>query len=299
MTKKIVFSIMFLVSFCVAGSVFADDIIIQKNESVRGAGATGGIANGGIFFNAGKAGGSGIDHTPGYGPYMIHNAYWSDEAEEWIQPRGTMYSQLFNITHHYDIYWWRADRTGENGSPINWSLSMIIKKNNGNVGIGTMPTEKLSVAGVIESEEGGIKFPDGTIQTTAATVSSVSIIDAGYDALTIGGDYTAEIETNLNNPTIIELNLHHGDLWSKAKWVDTDPVDGFGVVTITYKRYDGSTGIFMNGHTRKIGRLQFGASEAQDFTVYQVIEQQIVITKGETYGDPALNSIIDFTWSAQ
>jgi len=41
---------------------------------------------------------------------------------------------------------------------------------NGNVGIGiTNPGEKLSVAGTIESTSGGIKFPDGTIQTTAAS----------------------------------------------------------------------------------------------------------------------------------
>jgi len=41
--------------------------------------------------------------------------------------------------------------------------------NKGNVGIGTVtPSEKLSVNGIIESASGGIKFPDGTVQTTAA-----------------------------------------------------------------------------------------------------------------------------------
>jgi hypothetical protein len=42
----------------------------------------------------------------------------------------------------------------------------------GNVGIGTTtPAQKLSVSGTIESTSGGIKFPDGTVQTTAAAPS--------------------------------------------------------------------------------------------------------------------------------
>lgn len=42
--------------------------------------------------------------------------------------------------------------------------------NDGNVGIGTTsPSELLSVAGVIESTEGGFRFPDGSLQTTAAS----------------------------------------------------------------------------------------------------------------------------------
>jgi hypothetical protein len=41
--------------------------------------------------------------------------------------------------------------------------------NKGNVGIGTVtPSEKLSVNGTIDSASGGIKFPDGTVQTSAA-----------------------------------------------------------------------------------------------------------------------------------
>ena len=55
----------------------------------------------------------------------------------------------------------------------------------GNVGLGTTtPGQKLTVAGTIESTSGGVKFPDGTTQTTAA-VSGVS-----YPQNAQNGNYT-------------------------------------------------------------------------------------------------------------
>src|SRR4030095_15524120 len=48
----------------------------------------------------------------------------------------------------------------------------IFEDKYGLVGIGTdAPTSKLTVAGMIETTLGGIKFPDGTIQTTAGLAS--------------------------------------------------------------------------------------------------------------------------------
>lgn len=56
----------------------------------------------------------------------------------------------------------------------------------GNVGIGTTnPGQKLTVAGTLESTSGGIKFPDGTTQTSAAALpSSCTVI---YDKLVWDG----------------------------------------------------------------------------------------------------------------
>ena len=65
--------------------------------------------------------------------------------------------------------WPQANRDILFVTGISPTAKMIIGSG-GNVGIGTLtaPSEKLSVAGVIESTTGGIKFPDGTTQITAA-----------------------------------------------------------------------------------------------------------------------------------
>ncbi|MFH1110097.1 MAG: hypothetical protein V1790_13015 [Planctomycetota bacterium] len=49
---------------------------------------------------------------------------------------------------------------------------------NGNVGIGSLGTSKLTVAGTIESTTGGVKYPDGTTQTTATIAGPAG--PAGY-----------------------------------------------------------------------------------------------------------------------
>ncbi|MDD2891691.1 MAG: hypothetical protein PHQ95_01885 [Candidatus Gracilibacteria bacterium] len=51
--------------------------------------------------------------------------------------------------------------------------SQVITVSGSNVGIGTTsPGQNLSVSGIIESTNGGIKFPDGTSQTTTSETSA-------------------------------------------------------------------------------------------------------------------------------
>jgi hypothetical protein len=75
--------------------------------------------------------------------------------------------------------------SGTTGTVPLWSGSTALGDSaivevNGQVGIGTAnPTETLKVAGTIQSTTGGFKFPDGTLQTTAAGVSSINKVVRG------------------------------------------------------------------------------------------------------------------------
>src|SRR3989339_219052 len=75
-------------------------------------------------------------------------------------------------------YSWEKIALGQGGY---WQLPVsgnnIYNTNSGNVGVGTInPSSKFTVNGIIEivGAGSGIKFPDGTIQTTASTATAYS-----------------------------------------------------------------------------------------------------------------------------
>ena len=79
------------------------------------------------------------------------------------------------VTNCYELYLATPTTTGAitNKYGVYQADSGTNNYFNGKVGIGTAsPGQKLSVAGTIESTSGGVKFPDGTTQTTAGTVVS-------------------------------------------------------------------------------------------------------------------------------
>jgi hypothetical protein len=82
--------------------------------------------------------------------------------------------------------------TGFTGSNSFIGDSTIFENKDGLVGIGTdAPTSKLTVAGLIQSASGGFKFPDGTIQITAAVSGLSSIL---HDATLMGnGTFVSQL----------------------------------------------------------------------------------------------------------
>jgi hypothetical protein len=87
---------------------------------------------------------------------------------------------------------------------------------NGNVGVGAEnPQSKLEVAGTVHSSTGGFKFPDGTVQTTAAagTVGAVSVAQPAGNNLTFNlnaeyapvsaGTFTVDTSTKVVGAVVV------------------------------------------------------------------------------------------------
>jgi hypothetical protein len=110
----------------------------------------------------------------------------------------------------------------------------IITQLNDNIGIGIVsPTSKLSVQGMIETTLGGYKFPDGTVQTTAA----ISGLQAVSHDTTLTGDGTAGAPLGLALPLVLSgsaptsalLSVTNTDTNIFASGVRSFSQNGYGV----------------------------------------------------------------------
>ncbi|HEU4388933.1 MAG TPA: hypothetical protein VFV34_14125 [Blastocatellia bacterium] len=102
--------------------------------------------------------------------------------------------------------------------------SVITEDKSGNVGVGTtLPASKLTVAGVIESLSGGIKFPDGTVQTTAG-LSGLQTISHNS---TLAGSGTSVSPLGVAVPLI--LNAAAGDIALECNGGNRDSLPGVAI----------------------------------------------------------------------
>ena len=113
--------------------------------------------------------------------------------------------------------------------------SIIFEDKSGKVGIGTTaPTSSLTVRGMIETTLGGIKFPDGTTQTTAG-VSSVfhdaSLQGAGTAASLLGVAVPLKLSGSLDDAVFSATNSGSGPNGLGVLGISPNGVGVFGQST--------------------------------------------------------------------
>ncbi len=105
---------------------------------------------------------------------------------------------------------------------------LTVKHDTGRIGIGTAtPTAKLEVAGLVHSNTEGFKFPDGTIQTTAAAVSywagsGSNIYNTNSGRVGIGTtNPTQKLDVN-GVARALHLTIPNGSDY--GYWIDSDKI---------------------------------------------------------------------------
>ncbi len=83
-------------------------------------------------------------------------------------------------------------------------ISLSVFGQNVGIGLDSLPTEKLEVNGIIFSRQGGVKFPDGTIQTTAYNPGgSMMMMETGLSGLVI--EFPQHPSINVSGPAMASM----------------------------------------------------------------------------------------------
>jgi hypothetical protein len=134
----------------------------------------------------------------------------------------------------------------------------------GNVGIGTtLPSSPLTVQGMIESKAGGVKYPDGTVQTTANASYGCNISKAAtFDGVTTYLSVPSSVPAQWNSSGFTGLTF--------AVWADFQSTGSY-------------TRLFDFGNGQSSSNVLFGRSGTSSnlyFSVLQGSNGQIFTTSG-------------------
>ena len=174
----------------------------------------------------------------------------------------------------------------------------VLSENASNIGIGTStPRSKLTVVGTIESSTGGFRFPDGTIQTTAAQGatggivlpfrSSISSTDSAFqitnsNALDLSPSGAAIAGINTSNKV---FGVGIQGTGGTGVLGQTNMVNGFAVVGLSPQRGVGVQGESVSG-VGVVGRSQDGDG------VVGVSVTQFTGIAGRFFGNVQINGVL-------
>ncbi len=152
-------------------------------------------------------------------------------------------------------------KTGSSHDLVLWTSGnerMRIRQSSGNVGIGIeSPAEKLSVSGIVQSTSGGFKFPDGTVQITAAAAGtgdghSLDAADGNpTDVVFVNNDGKVGVGTTIPN-SILHVNSAATDA---ARLVISETGDSDDSHRSGVSFFDGANfrgGIFKTGNSHDL-----------------------------------------------
>ncbi|MBP7748495.1 MAG: hypothetical protein KA383_20460 [Phycisphaerae bacterium] len=145
--------------------------------------------------------------------------------------------------------------------------------NTGSVGIGTAtPSAPLTVNGVVESQSGGFKFPDGTMQATAATSGALDnhgpnplqiALLRWYDVNCAGVTYTVSNEPRSlafdgDHIYVLRASDYEHDGLTKLRTSDVDSVGGkdFGSADVRGVAFDGANIWVTDAYSRTVMKLR-------------------------------------------
>ncbi|HKK72492.1 MAG TPA: hypothetical protein VKA86_14880 [Candidatus Krumholzibacteria bacterium] len=197
------------------------------------------------------------------------------------------------------------------GGTDSWRLynggERLTVERSGDVGIGTLtPQSKLEVVGTIHSTSGGFKFPDGTVQTTAAEGavatdqvlltdgSAVTTVEIYADdpASTSGGSVANFNDENGTKTIEIDGNIGDGGQISLRNSQDRQTVNILGDYTsgngglVEVDQGDGTTGVRILGHGG------FGTSDRGGEIQIDNAAGQRAVTIASNYGGGTSSRIV-------